>query len=115
MLTLLLDAGFDPNRPSWVGKTPLHHYAGNGEVGNLELLLERGADIDAVDDEYHATPLGWAAREGRVDAVRLLLAHGADPGVPAGTPRARAVEWARRGKKEEHDEIVSILERAGEG
>ncbi len=110
VLTLLLDAGFDPNRPSWVGKTPLHHYAGNGEVGNLELLLERGADIDAIDDEYHSTPLAWAAREGRVEAVRLLLKHGADSGLPEEMPRARAVEWARRG---EHEEIVSILEGVG--
>ena len=69
---------FEACRAGEVGKTPLHHYAGNGEVGNLELLLERGADIDAIDDEYHSTPLAWAAREGRVEAVRLLLAHGAD-------------------------------------
>ncbi len=113
VLTRLLDAGFDPNRPSWVGKTPLHHYAGNGEVGNLELLLERGADIDAIDDEYHSTPLGWAAREGRVEAVRLLVAHGADPGLPEDMPGARAVEWARRGEQKEHEEILSILEAVG--
>ena len=58
-----LDLGFDVNVASDVGgstRTPAHHAAAAGDVAALRLLVERGADLTAVDPEYEATPLGWA-------------------------------------------------------
>ena len=110
VLKLLLDAGFDPNRPDWLGKTALHHYAGRGEMGNALLVLEYGADIDAVDDEFHGTPLAWAAAEGHEDTVRLLLEHGANRDLPEGPTQARPVARAAG-----HSEIVKLLEQAEAG
>ena len=108
MLKLLLDAGFDPNRPDWLGKTALHHYAGRGETGNALLVLEHGADIDAIDDEFHGTPLAWAAAEGHEETVRLLLEHGANRELPEDPTQARPVARART---EGHSKIVKLLEQ----
>ena len=109
VLEHLLAAGFDPNRPDWQGRTALHHYAGRGDIPNGRLMLERGADINALDDQYRGTPLAWAARKGHEDMVRLLLSEGADPvlprDLPPATPRARA-------RAADHERIVAILEEA---
>ena len=83
VLERLIRAGFNPSRPDWLGRTALHHYARRGDVPNARLMLEHGADIDAIDDQYHGTPLAWAAREGHEDMVRHLLEHGADPELPS--------------------------------
>ena len=112
VLKLLLDAGFDPNRPDWLGKTALHHYAGRGEVGNALLVIEHGGDIDAIDDEFHGTPLAWAAKGGHEDAVRLLLEHGADPDLPVDIPQARPLACARAGG---HARVIGLLDRVRDG
>jgi ankyrin repeat protein len=106
VLKRLLEAGFDPNRPGWLGKTALHHYAGRGETGNALLVIEHGADIDALDDEYHGTPLAWAAAEGHEDTVRLLLEHGANPNLPLDLPQATPVA---RAMAQGHEEVVRLL------
>ena len=109
VLERLIEAGFDPNRPDWQGRTALHHYAGRGDIPNARLMLEHGADIDALDDQYHGTPLAWAARKGHEDMVRFLLSDGANSALPRdlppATPRARA-------RAAGHEGIVSILDEA---
>ena len=73
----------DPDHMNWHRFTLLHHMAAEGELGKARLLLDHGADIDAIDEEYRSTPLGVAARRGQDAAVTLLLERGADP-VAAG-------------------------------
>ena len=51
--------------------------ARNDRVEALELLVERGASVEA--DVYRGTALSWAAACGRVAAIRRLVALGADP------------------------------------
>ena len=38
----------------------------------VELLLEKGADVESKDTEYGRTPLWWAARNGHEAVVKLL-------------------------------------------
>ncbi|MGA3047224.1 MAG: ankyrin repeat domain-containing protein [Terracidiphilus sp.] len=42
------------------GATPLHHAAFGGHRQLAQLLVQLGADINAIDEEFGATPAGWA-------------------------------------------------------
>jgi ankyrin repeat protein/mono/diheme cytochrome c family protein len=57
------------------GSTPLHHAAGYGPIGNLQLLINHGADVNAKN-RRRSTPLHWAIQDEA--KVRLLLSKGAD-------------------------------------
>ena len=105
MLNLFFDHGADPNNANWHGVTYLHKLAAIGDVDKAALLLERGADLEAVDDEWCSTPLGWAARWGHGDLVAFLLDRGANP-------RGGEAEWAiprARAEKAGHGEIAEML------
>jgi ankyrin repeat protein len=91
----LLEHGMDPNHMNWHRFTLLHHMAADGELGKARALIEHGADIDAIDDEYRSTPLGVAARRGQEGAAKLLIESGADT-EHAGAPWATPLAWAER-------------------
>lgn len=55
---------------------PLHEAAGGGHAGVCELLLSRGADVEATDTESF-TPLLYAAAMGSLRVCRLLMSSGA--------------------------------------
>ncbi len=62
------------------GFTPLHLAAFFGQRETAELLLERGANPNAVAKNPTAvTPLHSAAASRNIDLVRLLLVHRANP------------------------------------
>lgn len=105
MLNLFFDHGTDPNNANWHGVTYLHKLAAIGDVEKTALLVDRGADMEAVDDEWCSTPLGWAARWGHRDLAAYLLERGADP-------RGGGAEWATplaRAEKAGQDEIAEML------
>jgi ankyrin repeat protein len=97
VVALLLQRGADVNASSGFG-TPLHCAAMSVESAPLsehrmetswgagrkaqrevvELLLERGAEVDAQDNQGK-TALCHAIRDGHREMVELLLVHGADP------------------------------------
>jgi predicted LPLAT superfamily acyltransferase len=58
------------------GQTALHMASMNGKVDIISVLIARGAQVDAVDDQG-ITPMMLAAKDGRVEAVQALLAQGA--------------------------------------
>ncbi len=81
----LLAAGADPNGRGYkVNSVPLTR-ARSAAV--TALLLEQGADVDAVDS-VGTTPLGWVAGLGDMESARALLKAGADvnPAPPAAPP-----------------------------
>ncbi|CAE7614757.1 kidins220b [Symbiodinium sp. CCMP2592] len=55
--------------------TPLMHASGNGHVDVVRLLLEAGAQKDALDCDG-TTALIWAAHDGRDAVVQVLLESG---------------------------------------
>ena len=79
MTRQLLNHGLDPNLPDWQRRTPLHDLCAgirHVEIASelMQLFIDHGADIDAIDEEDRSTPLGIAAR---------------------GTYRLIALEWRR--------------------
>ena len=89
---LMLRLGFDETAPGVDGGTALHAACWVGNVGMVEMLLERGrVNVDARDPTHLSTPLGWAAfgsvhRRARgadyVAVVDRLVAAGADITAP---------------------------------
>jgi len=81
IVRLLLDAGEDPDRFNPVGghshATALHQAAGNGMLGVVKLLVERGARTDIKDILFGGTPLGWTKHERRKDVEAYLREKGA--------------------------------------
>jgi Ankyrin repeats (many copies) len=59
------------------GASPLHYAAMHGQQDTVDLLIDRGANLDAVDHEYGATPMGWANEKGHSALVRHMRARGA--------------------------------------
>lgn len=92
----LFEHGMDAKQPNWLGITPLHRAALAGNVELADLLVEFGADVNAIDDEFSSTPLGWAARAGQGSAAQWLLDHGADATLPHDKVWARPIAWAAR-------------------
>lgn len=61
----------DPNRSDIWGNTPLHHAAANGHMHILSFLVNFGANLFAMDNEFH-TAMDVAASRDRMDCVRFL-------------------------------------------
>jgi ankyrin repeat protein len=96
MTRLLLDRGANPNAmENEGGRRPLHLAAEPGHKANVELLISRGADVNAKD-YYGRTPLSYAedlgsnelsgprdtpltpeARLAKKEVAELLRKHGA--------------------------------------
>lgn len=107
---LLFQHGMNPSAPDWLGITPLHQFARNGDVEKATLFLDHGADLHARDEDLCSTPLGWAAKFGQKAMAELLLARGAQPTRPDDPPWATPLAWAmRRG----HHEIAALLRQHG--
>ncbi|KAK3291565.1 ankyrin repeat-containing domain protein [Chaetomium fimeti] len=51
--------------------------ARDNRLGDVERLLQEGADIDATDGDYGQTPISWAAERGHLDVVKTLYERGA--------------------------------------
>jgi ankyrin repeat protein len=61
----------------------LHQAAADGDIEQIKLLIQKGADVNARDGERN-TPLEYAIEEGNVEIIQLLIEAGAD--VNAGAP-----------------------------
>src|SRR5690606_27774060 len=72
--------------------------AGNGDVKEIEALVQQGASVNAHGTR-NATPLFWAMREDSIKGFTRLLELGADPNVifdDGGT----VMHWAVRHKND---------------
>lgn len=77
----LLGAGAPPNSESQ-GTFAIHRAAVAGSVAALQVLVEAGAHLEALN-QYGQTALTQAAFYGNAEAVVFLLSAGADPNAHA--------------------------------
>ena len=72
----MIKAGVDVNNTKdYHGGTPLHWAAYKGCLDACRLLIEHGADVNALDT-FGDTPLSDAISEDHTDVVELLEKHG---------------------------------------
>ncbi len=113
----LLKLGADINVQSSKGKTALHCAAKAGFIKVVNLLIEKGANIDATDNKGE-TPLFEALRSTIKDREKLhetldtLLNKGANPNFKNNrglTP----LQVAKQKRRTDSDKIVDILQKHG--
>src|SRR5262245_39564260 len=80
MVRLFLDQGADANQSTSFGN-PLSQACWSDSALAAELLIARGANVNAKDALANFSPLHWAAgtESPSPRLVQMLLAHGADP------------------------------------
>lgn len=115
---LLIDAGADVNPEDTYGSgTPLGNAVISDDLDYIRLLLDAGADPDAIVPVLSQQgPLHFAVTNGSADAIRLLLDAGADPNLAdelGFTPLLYAVSGQEIGNPEVAIEIARLLLAAG--
>ena len=120
LVQLLLDRGANTNTCSWLGYTALRLAVLNKDVASVNVLLNGGADINALHlntqwllnsleanlHQFRTTVLFDAVSEQPEDIANLLLDRGADVDMGDATPLCRAVS-DRNGR------MVSLLIKNG--
>jgi len=74
---LLLDQGADMRAKDPEGQGALHWAAAVGNAGVVDLLISKGAEVDAKDTLYGRTPLHLAANTADAKTAAILLENGA--------------------------------------
>lgn len=59
------------------GQLGLHRACLRGDVEVVRLLLQHGADVNAVND-YNETPLHYACKRANLVVLQCMIEHGAD-------------------------------------
>jgi ankyrin repeat protein len=103
---LLFKRGMNPNLAGWLGVTPLHRFAREGDVEGAAVFLDYGANLHARDEEFCTTPLGYAAAAGKHRMVEFLLERGAKVTLPDDLDWATPIELATY---QGHKAIVRVL------
>jgi ankyrin repeat protein len=70
-IALLLDLGAPIDGEPYYG-TALHWAAFFGKLNAVELLVQRGADVEKKDRQIGATPVGWATVFSSAEKLRAL-------------------------------------------
>ena len=120
LVSILLDAGADPNIRDGDGEAPLHIAASWGQHLVVSILLDGGADPRATTyDDDMWTPLHIAAGgSDPMAVVSILLSAGVDPmakGTDARTPLHSAVYSSDYRNSSRNRALVSALLDGGAG
>ncbi len=109
IMQALVEAGGDIESPNNEGQTLLMAVARTGNTATAQLLLDKGANVNAKESWGGQTALMWAAAEGHAPVVEALLAAGADA-CAAVDSGFTALFFAARGG---HRAAAAALLRAG--
>ena len=104
-----LDAGISPDLSNRLGWTLLMLAALSGQTGIGELLIARGADVNATN-KFGETALSLAAHKGHTRFIHLLLSNGSTDCRPHGTSLEN---WLKGASALSQEQLLSVLKLAG--
>lgn len=109
-VSILLSNGADPKSVNLAGETPLHNAVLSGDTDSIKMLIDAGADVNALTAE--GTPvLSYAIFNRKdVDIVRLLLDKGANVAQPL--PNGKRLDQVI-GEADVEPAIVNAIKDAG--
>lgn len=114
-LAAMLDRGYSVTTTNGFGKTPLMVAAQVDEVQSAQILLARGATVNATTHgmltEDGRTALMYAAANGSLSMIRLLLNAGADP-HQTDTKGKRAIDYLQGLGPTPQNPVLSPADRA---
>lgn len=99
------EKGVDSNTMT-VGRSLLHIACSFGHIEIVKLLIEKGANFNAADDDNSDTPLHIACGHGYTEIVKLLIEEGVDLEVTNYDKGFTPLHVACRHR---HTEIVKLL------
>lgn len=99
----LIQHGASVNRLGW---TPLHYAASKAQLAAAEMLIDKGAIVNAPGPDG-TTPLMMAALSGNEEIVRLLVSKGADATMH-NAKGEDAADWAR---KKNNSTLADLLDQ----
>ena len=109
-IRFMLDHGTDPDtRHAKDGDTALHVAAYNGNPELVELLLERGAKANVIDDVYGTPPFVWALHAWLVEGKGDPAAHKRTLRVLFEKGATVKPEWIDDARLREDAELWSLL------
>ncbi|MDF2441475.1 MAG: hypothetical protein JWN98_2459 [Abditibacteriota bacterium] len=104
VVRLLIELGANVNKSGPYG-IPLHNAIAHRHTEVSELLIVKGADVNAIDEDGR-TPLFNAAARGYVDLAHLLLANGARSDVQDNEGK-RPIDVAKAKSKKTMTQLLS--------
>jgi hypothetical protein len=111
IVSALLEAGADANKGIDNGEPPIFIAALLGQIETINLLIEKGADVNVAAAESGLTALHGAAIGKRSEAIKRLLEAGADATLRDKTGKT-ALDIAERNKD---TASIELLRAADEG
>ena len=118
MVQVLLDYEADVNVRDCHNRTPIHYVSfGSEPLHNIpqswpevtRILLEHGADVNAMGGDGGDTPLHCAAGRGRVEVMLVLLEHGANVDAQDNQGRTPLLQAVRNHYPNVHVEAIRVL------
>jgi ankyrin repeat protein len=116
-VALMLELGFDPMARGIDGGTVLHMAAWEGNTQIIQILLQRGVEVNDLDPTHGSPPLSWAAygsvnrrRDGGdyAGAIERLVQAGANIKAPGNKSGASMLDMA-----DGNPQIQEVLRRLG--
>lgn len=97
------------NNKNEAGETALHLAVKNNDFRLVEILINRGANVNAITN-YKATPLHYAASFAKNNVINLLAQKGSNINAVDSNGK-KPLDWAIEAKKYDNIELIKVLSK----